>query len=344
MHGAIGEFGHLARMAQARDGEPVRSHRRSPVRGAPLVGIVRNPRSHRNKGLVPELADCANILIETPRSHAALRETLAGFAARGIDYLAVDGGDGTVRDVLTCGAGVFGEDWPTLVVLPKGKTNALAVDLGLPNVWTLPEAMEAIGRGKAIVRRPLQVALPGDEAQQVQGFILGAGAFTLATQAGQEAHRYGAFNSFAVALTILWGLVQALFGARGNLWRRGTRMRLTRGDGAELPHSRFGETDERFVLLASTLERFPLGIRPFGKVRAGLKLAVIDAPVRWMLAILPAIFTGWDRPFMARNGFQRIDVETLELDIADRFILDGEYFPAGRYRLRQGPEVRFVVP
>ena len=104
MYGSIGEFGHLSRVAATPVNAPVHPRRRASARGAPLVGIVRNPRSHRNKGHASELADCANILIETPRSHAALRETLAGFAERGIDYLAVDGGDGTVRDVLTCGA------------------------------------------------------------------------------------------------------------------------------------------------------------------------------------------------------------------------------------------------
>jgi hypothetical protein len=37
-------------------------------------------------------------------------------------------------------------------------------------------------------------------------------------------------------------------------------------------------------------------------------------------------------------------VETLRLDIGDRFILDGEAFPAGRYQLSLGPKLRFVVP
>jgi hypothetical protein len=345
MHGSIYEFEQLTPGSDtpARGGL-ASGARRVPARGAPLVGIVRNPRSHRNKGRQPELADCANILTETPRTRAALRDTLTGFADRGVDCLAVDGGDGTVRDVLTCGADVFGEHWPALVVLPKGTTNALAVDLGLPNVWSLREALEAIRAGRTVTRRPLTVSLPGDDDAQVQGFILGAGVFTLATQAGQQAHRWGAFNSFAVGLTVLWGLIQTLFGGSGNIWRRGTRMRLTCDRGQEVPHSRHGKPDERFVIFASTLERFPLGMRPFGRVRAGLKLAVIDAPVRWMLALIPLMLAGLDKPFMARNGFRRVAAEALELELGDRFILDGEYFPAGTYRLRQGPELRFVVP
>lgn len=342
MYGSIGEFGHLSRVAANPVGAPVRRPRRASARGAPLVGIVRNPRSHRNKGHPAELADCANILVETPRSHGALRETLAGFAERGVDYLAVDGGDGTVRDVLTCGAGIFGDDWPPLVILPKGKTNALVVDLGLPNAWTLAQAMEAIGRGKTIVRRPLAVTLP-NTGEQVQGFILGTGAFTRGTQTGQQVHRWGMFNSFGVGLIIVWCLLQTLFAQSSNMWRKGTAMRL-RSDGTELPRSRFGNPAERFVMVASTLERFPLGIRPFGKVRSGLKLAVIDTPLRWIVALLPLILTGFDAAFLRRNGAHRIDVETLDLELGDRFTLDGEYFPAGRYRLHQGPELRFVVP
>ena len=344
MYGSIGEFGHLSRVAAKPVNAPVRRSRRASARGAPLVGIVRNPRSHRNKGHSPELADCANILVETPRSHAALRETLAGFAERGIDYLAVDGGDGTVRDVLTCGAGIFGDDWPPLVILPKGKTNALVVDLGLPNAWTLPEAMEAIGQGKTIVRRPIAIELP-DSGKLVQGFILGTGAFARGTQHGQQAHRWGLFNSFAVGLIIVWCLFQTMFARSTNLWRKGTAMRLRDGaSGAELPRSRFGDPAERFVMVASTLERFPLGIRPFGAARPGLKLAVVDTPLRWIVALIPLLLTGFDAAFLRRNGAHRIDVDSLDLELGDRFTLDGEYFPAGHYRLHQGPELRFVVP
>ena len=344
MYGSNGEFGHLSRMAHAAQQAPVRRPRRASARGAPLIGIVRNPRSHRNLGHAPDLADCANILVETPRNHAALRETLAGFAERGIDYLAVDGGDGTVRDVLTCGAGIFGDDWPPLVVLPKGKTNALVVDLGLPNAWTLPEAMEAIGRGKTIVRRPLAVTLP-HTGELVQGFILGTGAFMRGTQVGQQAHRWGIFNSFAVGLIIVWCLLQTMFAPSTNMWRQGTAMRLRDGtDGSELARNRVGDPHERFVMIASTLERFPLGIRPFGAARPGLKLAVIDTPLRWIVALMPLLLTGFDAAFLRRIGVHRIDVDVLDLELGDRFTLDGEYFPAGHYRLRQGPELRFVVP
>jgi hypothetical protein len=221
VHGTIYEFEQLPGLASIPPVGRARTRRAiaRPAGAAPLVGIIRNPRSHRNKGLEPELHDQPNILTAMPRTRADLVGALAEFAERGIDFLAVDGGDGTVRDVLTCGAGVFGQSWPRLIVLPKGKTNALAVDLGLPNVWSLSEAMAAVQNGKMVERRPLSIEVPGGDLRKVYGFILGAGVFTRATQAAQQAHRWGAFNSFAVALTIAWVLLQSLFGGARNLWR-----------------------------------------------------------------------------------------------------------------------------
>ncbi|SFF92463.1 Diacylglycerol kinase family enzyme [Novosphingobium sp. CF614] len=312
------------------------------------MGIVRNPRSHRNQGVAPEMADCSNILTETPRTREELYHTLAGFARRGIDYLVVDGGDGTVRDVLSCGSDVFGDIWPTLIVLPKGKTNALTVDLGLPNHWSLAEALAAAHRGHTVTRRPLRIspAEEGADARRVQGFILGTGAFSIATEAGQEAHRRGAFNSFAVGLTILWGILQTLFGRAGNPWRQCTPTRIVdRRTGVRLPYTGPGHADERYLMVATTFEKFPLGARPFGRDPApGMKLAVIDWPVRWIIAMLPAILFGFNSRFLTRNGAQRFHANELELDVAGPFILDGETFPAGRYMLGEGPQLTFVVP
>lgn len=348
MHGTIYEFESLPR--HGRQG-PTTASRVTPyaprARAVPLVGIVRNPRSHRNKGLEAELADCSNILTETPRSREALRVSLEDFAQRGIDYLVIDGGDGTVRDVLTCGADVFGETWPTLIVLPKGKTNALAVDLGLPNHWSLAEALVAARSGGTIQRRPMRITARGhDKGASVLGFFLGSGVFTIGTEAGQAAHRRGAFNSFAVGLTIAWCILQIVFGRAGNPWRASTRMRLRNlVTGRELPRRGPGKPDERFLAVASTFERFPLGLRLFGKnPPAGLKLAVLDAPIRWVLMLLPMILLGFLPKFMQRAGTHRVASGPVDFDLGGAFILDGEAFPAGHYVLEEGPQLTFVVP
>jgi hypothetical protein len=323
---------------------PARVARRG--RAVPLVGIIRNPRSHRNKGRAAEMEDCSNILTETPRTRSELYSVLDGFARRGVDYLVVDGGDGTVRDVLTCGADIFGDEWPTFIILPKGKTNALGVDLGLPTHWSLAEALAAAHKGNTLTRRPLRISANDGSSGCMQGFILGTGVFTLATEAGQEAHRRGAFNSFAVGLSILWSIIQSLFGRDGNPWRACTPTRLVdRHTGRDLPYDGPGRADERFMVVATTFEKFPLGARPFGRdVAPGMKLGVIDWPVRWVMALLPAILFGLSGKFLERRGTHRVCASAVDLEIGGSFILDGEVFPAGDYLLEEGPQLTFVVP
>ena len=347
MHGSIYEFDTLPFFQQPRSRTSPRAsgHARGE-RAVPLVGIIRNPRSHRNKGHSAELEECANILTETPVTREALRACLIEFARRDIDYLVVDGGDGTVRDVLSCGADIFAEDWPAFVILPKGKTNALTVDLGLPKNWSLTEAIAAAQRGRSVARRPLRISPAEGKGGCVQGFFLGAGVFTLAVEAGQEAHRRGAFNSLAVAVTTLWAIMQALFGRAGNPWRACSPMELRfRKSGRTLPHADRGTPDERFLMVATTFEKFPFGARPFGRdVRAGLKVGTIDWPVRWLVALLPVILFGLHPRFLERAGMRRLHADQVELDLGGSFIVDGEAFPSGRYLLEEGPQLTFIVP
>jgi hypothetical protein len=344
----IYEFSRFARPVESvphAGAQVVGIEARGEAAAMPVIGVIYNPRSHRNKGQDLEIAVRPNIFVAQPRERSELPAVLADFARRGIEYLVINGGDGTVRDVLTCGQAVFGDNWPKLAVLPKGKTNALNVDLGAPADWSLPEAVEAFASGHIVTRRSLAIA-PADSPQDtVQGFILGAGAFTTGTRAGQDAHKLGAFNSLAVAVTIVWGVLQALFGTDNNPWRRGVGMRILLGEERrELPRSRHGRPERRELLVASTLESFPVGIKPFGKLRKGLKLAVMDKPRRRLLAMLPIIASGYMPEWLIDWGIHHCQTSEFELDIEDQFILDGEAFPAGRYRVTQGPELHFVVP
>ncbi len=341
MHGTVHLFDRLPEVARPSGASGAAA---PPVRAVPLVGVIRNPRSHRNTGTPPEWTGRATLLLETPAKRSELQAILERFAERRVDYIVVDGGDGTVRDVLTAGAGVFGEAWPPLIVLPNGKTNALAVDLGLPVGWSLSDALEATQSGGIEQRRPMVVAQRDNTDARVQGFVFGAGAFTAAVSLGQQAHRRGAYNALGVFVTAIWGLLQALFGSEDNPWRKGTPMRLFDGNGRELPHSGIGRVDERYLIFASTLDRFPAGIHPFGGLEGPLRLAVLDNSRFGLTVRTPLVFRGAVSESLRRRGYHVHGAETLRLDIGDRFILDGEAFPAGRYQISLGPKLRFVVP
>ena len=125
------------------------------------IGVIYNPRSHRNKGQDLDCISRPDILVVQPESRALIADALAELAEAGIDYLIINGGDGTVRDVLTFGQKVFGDNWPVMAVLPKGKTNALNVDLGAPDDWSMADAIAAWDKGKRLVRRPVAVTRDG---------------------------------------------------------------------------------------------------------------------------------------------------------------------------------------
>ena len=312
---------------------------------APTVGVIYNPRSHRNLGADFDCGLCPHVHIAQPRARAQLPEALAEFAAKGIDLLVINGGDGTVRDVLTCGQAIFGDDWPAVAVLPKGKTNALTVDLGVPEDWGLQDAIDALDHGSRVYRRPMAVSAVDEPGKRVAGFILGAGAFTKATQAGQSAHKLGAFDSMVVAVTGVWALLQSLFATRNNPWRKGARMRIGLGTSdAPMAHSGNGDPEMRQLLFASTLEKLPAGIKPFGALRAGLKLVAVDQISRRTTALVPLVLTGKLRNGLRQRGIHQLAATQFSLSIDDQFILDGEAFPAGDYRIEQGPELAFVAP
>ncbi|MDP1027543.1 diacylglycerol kinase family protein [Sphingomonas sp. KR1UV-12] len=306
--------------------------------GALRIGIICNPRAHRNHGAgyAAGVPGADSVLIAAPRTTEALVETLAGFAERRIDLLVIDGGDGTVRDVLTAAGQLWQRDWPAIAVIPSGKTNALAIDLGVPAGWTLGDALSAMAQGRTVIRRPVEIARD-DDSLPLRGFLFGTGAFVKATELAQHTHRAGAFNGVAVGLALGWALMLTAFGARDNAWRAGDRMDVRLPGGPV-------ERDPLYLLLASTLERLPVGLRPFGRPRQGLKLLTVDAPPRWLPVTVPALLGGSEAAWLKRAGFHNRDAAAFDVTPDDGFILDGELFAGGQLSVHQGPVLSFVVP
>jgi len=313
------------------------------------TGIICNPKSHRNRSSVeatkPFLS--GTVLAVTPRTQAELAEVLTDFARHGIELLVIDGGDGTIRDVMTAAARVWTGAAPRVAIVPSGKTNALALDLGIPDSWTLDQALTAARDGNVKTRSPIEIVRK-DNGTRLHGFLFGAGAFVQATALAQRTHRAGAFNGVAVGLALCWAILQTLFGGANSAWRAGTRMRIRfqggETSGAHAPGANTNSDRARYIMLASTLKRMPVGIRPFGVPRAGMKTLVVDAPPRWLAAATPLIVTGSPAAWLDRAGYHRIDAPSLDLSMDSGFILDGEIYPGGDLIVREGKPLRFVVP
>jgi hypothetical protein len=312
------------------------------------LAIISNPLSDGNSGRkgIPANPDRAllrpDTLFAAPAALEELPGVLHGFAEAGVEMLAIDGGDGTVRDVISLLPWTFGDAWPTLAILPSGKTNVIARDVG------------GFGHGAAgmahlffrLDNKPLRFAERPcldvswiDDAQHQHtalGFVLGAAVYSHATQmAGAWSHDRGIKQGGAVALVIARMLAK---------WRRGD---ATEGV-AEL--SLTPETEiaappaPHFLVLATTLDRLMLGLWPFPKGgRGGLHWLAMTAPPQHLVRNL---WRAWRGKVALGEGVRGGRAETLEMRLSEPFVLDGELYDPGIgcVTVRTGPTLRFLVP
>ncbi len=300
------------------------------------MGVIRNPRAHRLRGAAPPGGSGPHVV--EPRSREEVADVLRGFAAAGIVRVVVEGGDGTVREVVGAAPEAFAGRPLELAVVPAGKTNALALDLGARPGWT---AAAAAASSRTQVRAPLELRRPHEAGPPQRGFVFGAGVFVEAVRLAQRAHRARLFGALAVGAALGGAGARTALGGPVGSWRTGVALHLRRGEEADLEE---GRDETRFLLLASTLERLPLGMRPFGPPRPGLKvLDVAGSPAR-LRAALPLILSGRDRPWLAAAGYRRLDVERLHLVLHTPYVLDGEEFAGGELLLTRGAPLTFVTP
>lgn len=312
------------------------------------TGLVRNPLSRRNRksGAAADLAG-EDVLVAAPDSIEGLTEALADFARREVGLVIVDGGDGTVREVLTALPRAYGDALPRLAVLSSGTTNLIAADVGAGRadpgtIRNLAEAMRTGGADALVQRRStLQVSWPEDDHPPVHGMFLGAAAFTRATDISVRLVRQGKVDESAgIAATLMSALAQTFAGPERKLWMEGNAIAVA-ADGAPGPSGR------RFVFLASTLEKLVLGLWPFWGEGQGVRYLDVVAPPKRLVAALPAVMRGKPRPWMEPAGYRSGSACRIELTLRDPFVVDGEVFepgPSGRVLLTPGMAVEFVVP
>jgi diacylglycerol kinase (ATP) len=299
------------------------------------AGVIRNPLSHANRHVRAQPP--AGLLLAEPQTPDALAEALRRFQAEGVDLVIVDGGDGTLREVLTALPGVFGDAAPVLAVLPSGKTNVAAFDLGGRLGLRIDDVLTRAGAPRLAERSVLEVAWTDAARPPVRGMLLGAGGFVRATALSRDVHRLGAFHGLSVALTLAGAVSGTLLGGAGNPWRAGVDIGLGLDEGP-------AERRARLVVLATTLERLPFGLKPFGAPRAGMKLLDVDAPPRNLLGALGPLLAGRDPPWLARAGYRRAQPDRMRLTLEASVVIDGELFPGGDILVRRGGPVRFLVP
>jgi hypothetical protein len=339
-------------------GDSLLLERAPSVRPGWRTGLVRNPFSRRNRTGAGdpwwrELAIPGLVRAE-PETPEAVAHALRDFARRGVGLVVVDGGDGTVREVLSALPQAYGDAPPALAVLASGTTNLIAADVGAGRSdAAILAALAGLARGAIPAaniqrRRVLEISWPDGSRAPIAGMFLGAGAFTRATELSfRVVRRHGHMDQGAgVAATLVSALARTVMGRERDSWLQGDPIGLS-------PQGRERIDGPRFLVLATTLEKLMLGLWPFwgaedwGEGEGGVRYLDVAAPPRRLAAALPAVMYGRPRPWMAEAGYRSGVSASLDMTLTEAFIVDGEHFdpgPGGRVRVRAGQTVDFIVP
>jgi len=309
------------------------------------IGIVSNPRSRRNLRAPETAAHLRRLLgaegeLREAASPESLAEALAAFRTARVEVLAVNGGDGTLRRVVTGLAEGWGQaPWPLLLPLRGGAMSTVARIHGLrarPErvLERLLQARRA-GSGPASVERDLLRVEAGD-GPPCFGFLFGTGLAVSFLEAWYA-------TGHPSWQTALWLLVRATGSAviRGRLARALSAPVPARAtaDGEDWPADAF------LAVLAGAVPEIGFGIAPLARCgeQPGFfhAVGVTGSPLQLALH-MPAVWLGrpWQRP-LALDAV----VRTLELDgPPGPYTVDGDLFSApGRLVVRAGPVVRVAV-
>lgn len=314
-------------------------------------GVISNPLSGGNKGgRIRDVRRCLQGYPDIPhrevRTVAELRAALDEFAAREVNLVVVNSGDGTVQGALTL---LFNRrpfrTPPLLALVSGGTTNMTHLDLGLPggHVQALRRLLSwaCHGDGEARIRRRtvLRVSRPNDP-EPVYGFFFGAACIFRAIQFFHASvHRMGLSGDPAHLLILarfLWGLFR-----RHDALVAPAPVAIQTENGA-LPQRDY------LMLLITTLDRLIMGLRPFWADAGGpLRLTAVGARPRGLLQALPALVRGRATPLaVPENGYLSCAVREVRLHMSGGFAVDGELFSVdpglGPVRVQDGGTADFL--
>jgi hypothetical protein len=301
------------------------------------VALLSNPRSTGNRSLLPRVrsfcAEHRDIFHYEVEHVDQIGQALKTIARVKPDVLVINGGDGTVQATLTelYHGGHFASKPPPVAVLPNGKTNLIALDLGAAGdpIVALERVLELARTDLVphIVSREL-ISLTGGSAsaKPVLGMFLGgAGLADTMLFCRHKVYPLGLPNGFSHVLTAIAVLISLLLGVRAAfLPPRPTPVRvsvLKRGE----HHGRYS------LLMVTTLERLLLGSHipdRHGASGGALQLIMVE---RSPLALLRAAYAGivgkLGRTKLSGVFMERGDEIRIEGDHSN-VILDGELFEA----------------
>ena len=262
------------------------------------VALLSNPNSTGNRAILPEVrsycvknSDVFHYEVDHVDEIAKALETIARVKPK---VLVINGGDGTVQAALTelYQGGHFGDNPPPVAVLPNGKTNLIALDLGaegnpLKALERIVELAKHDLHEHLVSRELIALSDGGKDSKVVLGMFLGgAGLSEFILYCRHKIYPLGLPNAAAHVLTVFAALASVLFGIRGKFLPNRSRP-------IKISLIRDGQFQGNFaVLIVTTLERLLLMKRSMRNQNAigRMQFLAIDqragAIVRFLLSVI----------------------------------------------------------
>ena len=301
----------------------------------PRIALLSNPKSTGNLAQLPRIrAFCAEhtdiFHYEVERADQ-IGEAMRTIARISPAVLAINGGDGTVQAALTelYNGGHFVDGTPPVAVLPSGKTNLIALDLGAQG-----DPVDALEKLLDIARADLAPHLVARELISLSGgesgitpvigmFLGGAGLADVMLYCRERIYPLGLPNSVSHFITAIAVVLRQVFGLRAS---------FLPPEPAPLSVSvrREGAITGRFAFLfVTTLEKLLLSGEVGSHGNGPLKfVAVEQKPVSMLRAFFASLMGRLGRTKLAGVHVEEADEIAIEGE-ASQVILDGETFRAG---------------
>lgn len=316
-----------------------------------LVGVLSNPRSTRNQTGLDRVRDVVDefdgVFHFEINDIADVSLALKRFAEQGVDVIALNGGDGTIQAAFSC---LLRERpfavMPPIAVLPAGRTNMIAEDLGAmspkPHLFLrrLLELNRTDALASRLTRRHILRVEGIPEAPVLYGMFLGTAGIVQGIKFCRKAiYPLGLPNGLAHPLAVGLLFLGTVFGGLVG------RSPLTTKPITVTVAGESQTSQQYFVITATTLERLILGLRPFGKIGQGrVKLLTVAQRPGSVLKAFIRILAG-SFGTAAIDGAAALNADDVRLRLNCPLTVDGELYdlpPDSEIRISGTDALRFV--
>lgn len=251
-------------------------------------------------------------------------------AQKPVDHILIEGGDGTVRTIMSALLNTYSNDQilPAISIIPSGTTNQIARNLGLKNVGDLDAVLK--GRVKETTMPLVKIQPKGGTSshhESLYGFLFSTGALPYVSRFTQEKlNKKGIGGGTAVVGAVL----KAVTGDKSQLMPPSKhKMHAFMGESTVFKHK-----DVALGTVMTTLPTLMLGLDPFwGDEDAPLRVTWAKADSRKLGRNVAGLWMGRKQD-RAQDGFYSHNIDRLNLKTKAPTTLDGDFLDISGQKLR----------